>query len=88
MFFYPKWKAAHLRIEKDLTHIPDINNTGLDIFIQNQFNNIIELVINNEDLCTIYIVSGLFENEYARFIDNLKEKKSDLKTLNLKNSLI
>ncbi|MEB9624647.1 O-fucosyltransferase family protein [Enterococcus lactis] len=87
MSFYPKWKAVHLRIERDLTHIPDINKTGLNIFIQNQFKNIIELVINNEDLCALYIASGLLENEYTALVDSLKEKKPDLKVINKKQLL-
>ncbi|PFK26961.1 O-fucosyltransferase family protein [Bacillus cereus] len=82
MSFYPKWNAVHLRIEKDLTHIPDINNQGLDIFIQNQFKHIIEPVINIENLSAIYIASGLLANEYTALIDKLKEKKPYLKIVN------
>lgn len=81
---YSQWMSIHLRIEKDLIYRPDIQDEGINTFISVQFEKIIEIVTNTENLSAIYIASGIHQDEYNAFVNKLKQHNSKLIILNKK----
>ncbi|PDZ71500.1 hypothetical protein CN584_22275 [Bacillus pseudomycoides] len=87
MSFYPQWKAIHLRIEGDLTHIPEVQNIGLDVFTKNEIQKMTDSLTSTTNLSAIYLASGIQENEYITVVDKIKQTNPHLVVLNKKNLL-
>ncbi|SDX18512.1 GDP-fucose protein O-fucosyltransferase [Marininema mesophilum] len=82
---YKKWKGIHLRIERDLLTV--MSEESLDILNITQIKTICNSVSSDKDLSTIYIASGLQENEYNRVVCQIKQQHPYLTILNKSNIL-
>ncbi len=71
---YPRWKAIHLRIEKDVLHLPSVQSTGLEVYTNTMLQQTADSLASTPNLSAAFIASGVRDEEYGHVVNALRDE--------------